>query len=204
VKRSFLIILFTLSVAISDWAQAPQPSGSLTAKQWQHLVTALEREDWVTAERLSWGYLALVKTDDATRARGRLRYMYLYSAAGKVSKGKMTYAALARRIRTFAGKEVVFPYRPVSNECHGGDSNIICKGQDASRLLIVGTNRDRSTIHDFEYIKLREPLDFEENDGKQAAIVGHIDSISPNPNRSRALILRVYVSNAYLTVRDAP
>jgi hypothetical protein len=198
-----LIALSILAIAISASAQASKPSGSLTEKQWGALVAALEKEDWITAEKLSGDYLAIVKTDDdEAKTQGRLRYMYLYSAAGKVSKRKMTYAALEQRVKEFVGKEIVFPYRPVSNECHGADSNTICKGQDSTRLLIIGTNRDYTTIHDFEYVKLKEAFDFEKNDGKQAMIIGRVDSITSNPNRSLALILRIYVSDASVRVRE--
>ena len=201
-KRLFLPVSLIFLTAILASAQAPKVSGPLTEKQWGDLITALEKEDWITAEKLSWSYLALAKTDDEARTPARLRYMYLYSAAGKVAAGKMSYASLQKRIKDFDGKEIVFPYRPVSNECHGSDSNTICKGQDSTRLLVMGTNRDYSTIHDFEYIKLKEPFDFEKNHGKQAAIVGHVDSITSNPNRSLALILRIYVSDAYVKIRE--
>jgi hypothetical protein len=200
-----LAILLTLTILISAPAQTPRPATALSEKQWDDLVTALEKEDWVTAEKLSWNYLALVKTDDEAKTPGRLRYMYLYSAAGKVATGKMNYDELAKRIKDFAGKEIVFPYRPVKKECQAGfDSNTVCKGNDNKRFFITGTNHDITTIHDFEYIQLKEDFDFEENDGKLATIIGRIDSIAPNPNRSRLLILRIYVSDAYTKTRGTP
>jgi hypothetical protein len=204
-RQLLLAILLIPFIAISLSAQeVPKSHGELTEKQWDELVTALEKEDWVAAEKLSWDYLALVKTDDQAKTPARLRYMYLYSAAGKVAAGKMTYANLEKRIKDFAGKEIVFPYRRISNECHGSDSNTVCKGEDSKRLLITGTNRDFTTIHDFEYIRLKEAFDFEENDGKLAMIIGRIDSVSPNPNHSPMLILRIYVSDAYFKLRDMP
>jgi hypothetical protein len=202
-KRLLLAILLIPFIAISFSAQVPKTSNALTEKHWDDLVTALEKEDWVTAEKLSWDYLALVKMDDEARTLARLRYMYLYSAAGKVAAGKMSYDELEKRTKDFAGKEIVFPYRPVKKECRAGfDSNTVCKGNGAKRFFITGTNHDITTIHDFEYIQLKEDFDFEKNDGKLAMIFGRIDSIAPNPNRSRLLILRIYVSDAYIKLKD--
>ena len=204
-KQLLLAILLIISVAISIAAQAPNPSEALTEKQWSDLVAALEKEDWVMAEKLSWDYLMLAKTDDEAKTPARLRYMYLYSAAGKVAAGKMSYADLEKRIKDFAGREIVFPYRSVKKECRAGfDSNTVCRGNDNKRFFITGTNHDITTIHDFEYIQLKDDFDFEKNDGKLAMIIGRIDSIAPNPNRSNLLILRIYVSDAYVKLKEIP
>ena len=45
----------------------------------------------------------------------RLRYIYLYVAAGKVTEGKMEFEDFAKSAKEFVGKDVVLPYRPITH-----------------------------------------------------------------------------------------
>lgn len=204
-KQIVLSIFALIAIFASTAAQTTRQTNGLSEDQWNDLYIALEKEDWDTAESLSAEYLKRSTEGDEAKTVERLRYMYLYSAAGRVSAGKMSFDELEKRIKGFVGKDIFLPYRLVKKQCKGGvDTNTICMGDDPARLFITATNRTATTIHDFEYIQLKEKFDFDKNDGKIAAVIGHVDSIVPNPNKSMFLVLRIYMSNAYLRVKDLP
>ena len=195
-----LLLILTLTLASHVHAQ----STDLTDAQWQPLFVALEGEDWDTAEKLSSKYLDEVKPDGNDRTLARLRYMYLFSAAGRISAGKMTYQELDKRIKTFAGKQIFLPARYLMDNCKGGvDFNALCKS-DRHDIMVTSANRAATTIHAFEYVKLKEKLDWPKVNGKVAAILGTIESIAPNPNKSRLLIMRIFVSDGVVQLRDEP
>src|SRR5688500_302208 len=206
-KRLLLVILTIVFISAFVRAQTAAPSVALTDEQWLPIYQALESEDWDTAESLSSKYLDELKQEDAVNTLGRLRYMYLFSAAGRIAAGKMSYDELEKRIKGFAGKEIVFPGRFLRQKCQDpapADFNTVCKSDGPHDIMITSTGRTATTIHSFEYIKLKEKFDWAKNNGKVAAIIGTIGSIVPNPNKSRLLVMRIYVIDAHLIVKDAP
>jgi hypothetical protein len=204
-KQLILATLILVLFAAGALAQAPAVSDTLTDEQWMPLYKALETEDWDTGEKLASKYLDEVKPQAGDNTLGRLRFIYLYTAAGRISAGKMTYDDLEKRIKGMAGKEIVFPGRFIKAKCQAGvDFNAVCKSDGAYDLMITSSNRAGTSIHSFEYIKLKEKIDWAKTDGRVAAIIGTIDSIEPNPNKSRVLIMRIYVTDAHIKLKDAP
>lgn len=86
----------------------------------------------------------------------------------------------------------------------GVDFNAVCKSDGPHDIMVASSNRAATTIHAFEYVKLKDKLDWNKADGTVAAIRGKIGSIVPNPNRSRLLIMRIYVVDAAIVLRDTP
>ena len=110
---------------------------------------------------------------------------------------------LEKSIKGFAGKEIVLPGRFLKQKCQiPADFNGACKSDGQHDVIITSANRAATTIHSFEYIKLKEKLDWAKNEGKVGAIIGTIESIVPNPNRSRLLVMRIFVIDAYIKVKD--
>lgn len=198
-KRASLLLTFLFALALHASAQT-----TLTDEQWMPLYKALETEDFDAAEKLSSKYLAEIKEQAGDFTLPRLRYMYLYSAAGRIAAGKMTYDELEKKIKDLAGKEIFLPARIVVEKCQEGvHFNGICKGESYD-IMVTSTNRAATSIHAFEYITLKEKLDFAANNGKAAAIVGTIQKIVPNPNKSRALVMRIFIVDGTVMIREAP
>ncbi|HEX2640677.1 MAG TPA: hypothetical protein VHL50_08905 [Pyrinomonadaceae bacterium] len=198
-------ILLILIVSVAALAQSSRTDTALTAKQWDDLYSALDGENWNAAEKLSSDYLKQVKTEDVDHSLARLQYMYLYSAAGKVSEGVMSFDDLEKRIKEFVGKEVSLPYQNISANCRQGPRfNTICAGDDPARIMITASNRAATTIHAFQYIQLKQKFDFAKNDGKIGSVTGTITSIVPNPNKSPFLVMRIYISDGVIETKDHP
>jgi hypothetical protein len=183
----------------------PQRPGSPPAvpeKQWQELLTAVSGEEWDAAFGLSSKLLKQAKEDDGEKTLARLRYIHMYAAAGRVTEGRMSFEELEKALQGLAGKEVVLPYREITQEC-GGALNVICPSQGArDRLFVSASNRTGTSILAFEYVQLKEDFDAEQHEGRQASIGGVIQRIAPNPNKSRAIVMRVYITEGYVNLRQ--
>jgi hypothetical protein len=200
-KRVFVIaIIFCFSV-IPVAAQKTKTPVQLTESQWQGIFTALRNENWTAAFNLSGKYLKQLKDNDKAKSIANLRYIYLYAAAGKVSEGTMSFAEIAKYVKTLIGKKVVMPYRQIAQECQGS-FNFICPTDAKNKAIVAAANKKGTTVHSFEYIQLKENLDFAKHEGEKAAIAGVIRSIVPKPNKSKLIILRIYISDGYLIFSD--
>lgn len=192
-SRIIFAMLLLCAAGLSAAAQT-KPSTEVTEAQWHDVLVAVTNEEWSTTVELSSRYLKQLKESDERLPR--LRYIYLYAAAGKVSEGEMSYDELEKSVKDFVGKEVVLPYRTIALHCRG-DLNFICPDdKDKDKLMVAATNKMGTNIHAFEYVQLKEPFDFASHDGEEASISGTIDSIQPNPNKSRVLVMRLYISKA--------
>ena len=202
-KTLFLTLsLILVLVAFVTGQNADTTEKKLTDAQWKPLFSALSNEDWKQAFDLSSTYLDQLKNDDNAKSIANLRYMYLYSAAGEVSEGKMTFEDLEKKISIFAGKKIVLPFREISNACQTA-FNIICGStEEKKRAFITASNKTATTIHSFEYIELAQDFDFAKNSGKKGAVLGTVKAIVPNPNKSRAIVMRIYISDAKIQLAD--
>jgi hypothetical protein len=70
--------------------------------------------------------------------------------------------------------------------------------------MVAASNKTATSILAFEYTQLKEPFKFEHHVDETASISGTIDSIVPNPNKSRAIVLRLFISNGVLNLKDKP
>jgi len=189
-------VLCIFSILQLQYARA-----EVTDMQWEALLTAAGDEDWNQGFDLAEKYLKELKEDDERLPR--LRYIFLYSAAGKVSEGKLSYDRLPAITKDLIGKNIVLPYRQIVTHPKPGDLNFIVKSKDANgQLFVAATNKTGTTVYDFEYIKLKDGFNWEGHDDQYASISGVIDAIKPNPNKSAALVLRIYISNGSVKLKQ--
>jgi len=201
-RQSVVIALVVLSCAAFATAQKVASPADLTDKQWQDLFAALGSEDWNKAFQLSDGYLKFLKDDDSAKSIANLRYMHLLAAAGRVSEGNMTYDDFEKVANPLVGKKLVFPFRTISTACNGLEFNYICPRDSKNKVMTTATNKTATTILAFEYTDLKADFDFERNDGQPGAVVGTVRSIVPNPNKSRALIMRIFITDGYIILKE--
>lgn len=204
-KRLLLILFCCWSAVAPAYSQQTpaQSAPAAAADQWRQLLVAVSNEEWDAAFGLSTKLLREMKQDDEAKRLPRLRYIHMYAAAGRVTEGRMSFAELEQALKELAGKEVEMPYREIALEC-GGALNIICPADGAKDRLFVGaSNQSGTSILAFEYIQLREAFDAAKHEGERAAVGGIIQRIAPNPNKSRAIVMRIYVAEGYVKL-DRP
>lgn len=199
-SRIAVVILLLCIACLPVMAQASKPAAEVCEKQWQEMLVAVSDEKWNPAFQLATQFIKQMNADDERLPR--LRYVYLYSAAGRVSEGAMSFDELERAVKDFNGKELALPYRRIAVNCQG-DFNFICvTGDSKDKLMVAASNKAATNIHAFEYVQLKEKFDAASHQGEYATITGVIDAIKLNPNKSRFLVMRIYLTGGVVTLKS--
>jgi hypothetical protein len=194
-KRFISISILILLTLCPVFAQRSKSANTLTDKQWQVLVSALEHEDWSAAAAYSLRYITQLKYGDKENALPRLRYDFIFACAGKATEGKMSQEELKAALRGFIGKEVEEPARQITTSFKTGSYN-----NKTYDLLIAPTNHQGTSLFAFEYIDLQDKFDFASHQGQWAIVDGTIKSIEINPNVLRLWALRIVIERAHITL----
>ena len=167
------------------------------------LIALLDAEDWKKAAESAERYLSKIRSSKDESLKARLRYIVIYATAGAVSTGDLNFDLLDKKLEPFVGRTVTLPYRPVvGSDCPPGGMNLICAtGPSTESFMMIAANKTNTTIHAFEYVTLKHSEQISPNDGKWASVTGVLKTLKPNPNRSRAIVLRLYIDQAVLTYR---
>jgi hypothetical protein len=191
-KRARLIALCCCFLSRSQLAEVKQPQKTKRSMIEYQLISD---EDWKAASDAAASYLA--KTGTSGNLQARLRYIVIYTTAGAVSTGAFDFDVLNKRLKGFVGKSVTLPDRPVVNDAHGGRMNAICiSDPHATSFMVVAADKTNTTIHAFEYVTLQQAVDFAAHVGEWGSITGTLRRLEPNPNKSRAIVLRIYIDDA--------
>jgi len=199
VKQLFYSLIVVGVTLTTVHPQQSKPLLTVTDDDFQSLLVAVSNEEWDKTVALASQYLKQMKSDDERLPR--LRYIYLYGAAGKTSEGRMEFEDLTKLSRDFVGKDIAVPYRPITIDC-GRTFNFICPSKEAkNKFMVAASNKTGTTILAFEYVTLKEAFDFSSHEGETASVEGVVQAITPNPNKSRAIVMRIYIIDAALRLR---
>ena len=198
--KQLIYCLIVVGVAVTAvHPQQSKPASTVSDDNFQSLLVAVSNEEWDKTVALASEYLKQMKSGDERLPR--LRYIYLYGAAGKTSEGRMEFEDLAKVSREFVGKDIAVPYRPITGDCTRA-MNFICPSRDGKdKFMVAASNKTGTTILAFEYVTLKEAFDFSSHEGETASVEGVVQEITPNPNKSRAIVMRIYIANAVLRLR---
>lgn len=186
-----------------------QPLKEIPDAGWRNLINTVQAENWDKGALLAKEYLTKIKADNDKKQLARLRYILLYALAGKIvessaadkkpeeSKARIELETTAKDLLE---KEFFMPSREISGDCEGR-LNYVCRSkQQANVLRVTATNRAGTAILSFEYVRLEENFDIEENIGRQAVISGVLKKIEFNPNKSNVWIMRLIFEEGSVNV----
>lgn len=186
-----------------------QPFTEVPDADWKSLIDAIQVENWEKSAPLAGKYLALLKTENDKKQIARLRYILLYSLAGKIVKNSLdnkssdetqTRAELEKKANEFLGKEFFMPSREVSRDCEGR-LNYICRSKQQPNILrVTATDHAGTSIYSFEYVRLKEYFNFLRNVGKDVILSGILKKVEFNPNKSNVWIMRLIFEEGAVSV----
>ena len=133
-KQLIHSLIFAVLIVTAVHPQQSKPASTVTDDDFQSLLVAVSNEEWDKTVALASQYLKQMKSDDERLPR--LRYIYLYGAAGKTSEGRMEFEDLSKLSRDFVGKDIEVPYRPITSDC-GRTFNFICPSKEAKDKFMV-------------------------------------------------------------------
>ena len=187
IARLVLLVLVPVTICRGETAIEDQ-------KEYDRILQLVSNEDWKAASDAAASYLA--KTGTSGDLQARLRYIVIYTTEGAVSTGAFDFDVLNKRLKGFVGKSVTLPDRPVINDAQPGRMNAICiSDPHATSFMVIAANKTNTTIHAFEYVKLQQAV-FATHAGEWGSITGTLRKVEPNPNKSRAIVLRIYIDDA--------
>lgn len=220
-KIVFIIFLISLTVSVS-FAQKrkppvkskPQPAKvvpftEVSTADWSLLSEALQDENWDKSAELSWQYIQKLQTDNAKKQLAQLRYIYVFSLAGKIlafnrqgnsTESEKTWTELDRVLETFIGKEFVLTARPFSTDCDKR-LNYICQVKDQPNAFrITATNQEGNAIHSFDYILFDEPVNLDEFDERATFLGGTLQKAEYNEDSSKPWVIRLFFNKGFIRV----
>jgi hypothetical protein len=211
-KLIFFIVLFSLAVSVTfgqkraavnsapkNIVQAAR-AGEIAEADWLRMADAMYLENWEKSSALAAQNLQKLKTDNAKKQLAQLRYIYLYSLAGKVSEGKMAFAEFERVANGFVGQEFMLVSRQLLADC-STKVNYICAAKDNERVLrVTATNRAATKIHLFEYVVLSERFDLRANSEKLAFLGGNLKKVESSLYKPDMKIMRLIFDKGYVKV----
>ena len=198
--RLILFATILVSVFVTVNSQQASVSKALSEQEWEKLFSVLETEDWEKSAELSKQYLARLKTEDAQKSLARLRYMLLFSSAGKVTAGKMSYDELKKVADPLVGTEVQLPYGNILRDCRGNFGAVCLTSKGSFDVTVASANQNATNIHAFVYTDLSEGFDSDALPGKIGAVRGVVESIQYNPNQSKIWLMRVFLKDGSIVL----
>jgi hypothetical protein len=168
---------------------------SLTDNDFNSLIPSLQKEDWKTAFTLSSKLLKSNK-DDTSGYHAKILYINIFSAAGMVAAGDMSYGTLTKSIMKYQGQKVIMAYHPVSDNIPLSATSLTVN-DSVNQAFTSASNLSGTSIFCFETFELKDKInisDFPENSLVQCS--GTLEKIEANPNKSKIWILKLIVTNA--------
>jgi len=193
-KKFILILTFFIS-ASGIFCQ------KVSYEDFKSLIPYLQTENWKRAYKTS-SKLLLSADNDTSDLKGIILYMNIYSAAGLVTQGKMTYKELEKNIMKFQGQKIVMPSHPISNN----DGSLNCLKfsvtDSTNEASTATTNKGGLNILCFEYFYFKEKQNPEIFGNSMVRCGGILDKIELNPNKSKIWIIRLRISDAFARTTD--
>ncbi len=187
-----LLVLLLITISSSTFAQ------KLTYDDFKSIIPFLQKEDFKGAFEKTNTLLKKGKADTSD-IKAQISYMNIYSAAGMVSKGEMSYDNLEKNMNKFVGKQLKMPGHPCVDSTKQAWNSFQFITQDGIlKGMTMGTNRLNTSILLFEYYEFAETLDPNDYIGENVRCGGILKSFEINPNKSGIWIVRIHISEAYV------
>lgn len=181
---------------------------NISEQDWRIMEDALLEDNWAKSARLSKDYLGKLKAETTDKQIARLRYIYLYSMAGKVlaysfaekqAEVDKAREELKKAASELIGKRFMFPTRRILSECNDV-INYICPAKNKAGFLYVVAANSNGTVASpsIEYLDMGLKFDVEKHDKKSAVLTGNLRRIELNPEISNVWIMRMYFDDGFV------
>lgn len=181
---------------------------SISKEDWRIMEDALLQDNWTKSARLAKNYLEKLKFETSDRQVARLRYIYLYSLAGKVlsysfaekeTEEEAAREELKRVSGELIGERFMFPTRRILNDC-GDVLNYICPAKDKPGFLYVIAANQTGTVASpsIEYFDMGLKFDIEKHDKKAAVLTGVLKRVEFNQKKTNVWVMRLFFEDGFV------
>ena len=170
---------------------------TITYDDFKGLIPYLQSEDWKSAFKQS-SKLLKSANNDTSDIKAIILYINIFSAAGMVSEGEMTYKELEKNVMKYKGQKIIMAAHPVLPGGKSGMNQIAFKSTDTTNeASTTATNAKATSILCFEYFYFNHKIDIASFGSSVVRCGGILEKIEPNPHQSNIWILRLTVKDAF-------
>ncbi len=183
-----LLVLFSFSLL----------SAQIADDDFNDIFPQIKAENWKKAYKVSSKLLDDVSENDTSDNAGFARFLTLYSAAGMVKEGNMTYEELQVITNQFTGKNFISAYYIASMNPQNTLNKTLFTNFDGLNkgFTIVTTIKGKIVFYiEYDIVKDIEPKTLH---GTMVSCGGMINEIELNPDKKTDWILKIKVHKAYL------
>lgn len=194
-RKIVAVIVLALTITIS-YAQ------TISYDDFKSIIPSLQKEDWSSAFNTSKNLLEAAP-NDSSDFKAIVIYINIFSAAGMVTEGKMTYDELEQNIMKFKGQKILMSAHPVS-ENEGNTLGQIYFSENGSKFegFTTATNAKGTNIFCFEKFYFNDKLNLKKLKKSNVRCGGTLDKIELNPNKSMIWIVRLTVTDASVRIAN--
>jgi hypothetical protein len=187
---------FLISFILFQFVGAAQ---TVSYDDFRSIIPFLQKEDFKSAFNASKKILNET-VYDSSDLRGIVTYINLYSSAGMVSKGEMSYDDFEKNSKQFIGQYLVMSAHPCVDSGKLAYNSLSFFRDENGRVKgrTTTANSKATSILLFEYFDFAEAVDPQAYIGKNVRCGGILEDFKPNPNKSIVLIGRMYIKNAFI------
>lgn len=192
--KFILIFLFPFFIGTTIYGQV------ITYDDFKTVIPYLQKEDFKGAFEKTNQLLSSTQ-NDTSDLRGIVTYMNIFSSAGMVSLGQMSYDEFSKNANKYVGQYVVMPAHPCIDSSKNGFNSLQFINKDGQlQGMTISANTKATTILCFEYFEYAEPVNPSDYIDKNVRCGGILKSVETNPNKSTIWISRLHISNAFARV----
>lgn len=170
---------------------------TVTYDDFRSLIPYLQKEEWKPAFEESSKLLQSAEKD-TSEFKAIVLYINIFSAAGMVTEGKMTYDKLEKNIMRHKGQKIIMSAHPVTTRDGALGQTKFTISDTANEAFTAATNAKGINILCFEKFLLKDKIDLTEfPDRSFVRCGGTLEKIETNPNKSLIWILRLTVKEAF-------
>lgn len=170
---------------------------TVSYEDFKSLIPSLQKEDWKTAFEQSSRLIESAE-NDTSDYKAIVIYINIFSAAGMVAEGTMTYSQLERHIMKFQGQKIIMSAHPVTKRDGALRQTQFEISNTKDKAYTTSTNAKGTNILCFEVFEFSDKINLEDFPEKSfVRCGGTLDKIELNPNRSLVWIVRLKVKDAF-------
>jgi hypothetical protein len=192
--KIILTFLFPFIFGATSYAQV------ITYDDFKTVIPFLQTEDFKSAFEKTNQLLSSTQ-NDSSDLRGIVTYMNIFSAAGMVTLGQMTYEDFSKNANKYIGQMIVMSAHPCIDSSENGYNSLkFITYENKLQGMTITANNAKTNILCFEYFDYSDPINPSDFIGKNVRCGGILQAVETNPNKSKIWISRLHISNAFARI----
>lgn len=188
-KGIFTTLVFILGLTMVQ-------AQTISYEDFKGLIPYLKSENWRSAFQES-SKLLKTANQDTSDFKAIVLYINIFSAAGMVTNGQMTYTELESNVYQFQGQKIIMSAHPLTIKDGALNCLKFSVTDSTNEAFASATNSKGTNILCFEKFYFKDKQNPTNFGNSFVRCGGTLEKIELNPNKSKIWVLRLTVKNAF-------